>query len=101
MIERLSTSHSGPVLIVSATSAQQFSVLIDLITRSLAETSRRVYAHTYRQWCAYTDRNDLDYFDLSFENILDFLNQSDYRPRHPPVLENTYAALAGLAGGSR
>ena len=77
MIERLSTSHSGPVLIVSATSEQQFSVLIDLITQSLAETSRRVYANTYRQWCVYTDRTGHDYFDLSFENISDFLNQSD------------------------
>ena len=77
MIEKLTASHSGPVTISSATSEQQFAILIQVITESLAPTSRRVYANTYRQWRVYTDRSGLDPFDLSFENISAFLNQSD------------------------
>ena len=44
---------------------------------TLAESSRRVYANTYRQWSAYTERDGLDSLDLSFENISAFLNQSE------------------------
>ena len=77
MIEKLSASHSGPVTIYSATSEQQFALLIHVITESLAETSRRVYANTYRQWRVYTERDGLDPFDLSFENIAAFLKQSE------------------------
>ena len=77
MIEKLIASHSGPVILHSATSEQQFAVLVDVITQSLAETSRRVYVNTYRQWFAYTERDGLEPFDLSFGNISAFLNQSD------------------------
>ena len=49
-----------------------------MIERSLAESSRRVYANTYRQWSAYTERDGLDSLDLSFENISALvLNQSE------------------------
>ena len=77
MIEKLNASHSGPLIISSATSEQQFALLIQVITESLAPTSRRVYANTYRQWRVYTERSGLDPFDLSFENISAFLKQSD------------------------
>ncbi len=30
----------------------QFTALTDMIAATLAETSRRVYANTYRQWSA-------------------------------------------------
>ncbi len=77
MIETLANSHSGPLIISSETVNQQFALLVDLITGSLAPTSRRVYANTYRQWRAYTEGSGLAPFDLSFENIAAFLNQSD------------------------
>ena len=67
----------GALVISSDKSDVKFRVLTQMIERTLAESSRRVYAHTYRQWSAYTDRNGHDIFDLSFENISAFLNQSE------------------------
>ena len=67
----------GALVISSEQSDVQFRVLTNLIAETLAETSRRVYANTYRQWSAFANQNGLDYLDLSFENIWAFLNQSD------------------------
>ena len=67
----------GALVISSDKSDVQFRVLTDLIAETLAESSRRVYANTYRQWRLFADRNRLDYFDLSFENIWAFLQQSE------------------------
>ena len=67
----------GALVISSDKSEVQFRVLTEMIERTLAESSRRVYANTYRQWSAYTERDGLDTLDLSFENISAFLNQSE------------------------
>ena len=67
----------GALVISSDKSDVQFRVLTEMIERTLAESSRRVYANTYRQWSAYTERDGLDSLDLSFENISAFLNQSE------------------------
>ena len=67
----------GALVISSDKSEEQFRVLTEMIERTLAESSRRVYANTYRQWSAYTERDGLDSLDLSFENISAFLNQSE------------------------
>ena len=67
----------GALVISSAESHEQFRVLTEMIEGTLAESSRRVYANTYRQWSAYTDRSRLDPFDLSFEHISAFLKQSE------------------------
>ena len=67
----------GALVISSEQSDVKFRALTEMIERSLAESSRRVYANTYRQWSAYTDRNGHDIFDLSFENISAFLNRSE------------------------
>ena len=61
----------------SQTSGDRFRVLTYMISESLAESSRRVYANTYRQWAAFAEWYRLDTLDLSYENILAFLNQSD------------------------
>ena len=58
-------------------SGGQFKTLTYMISQTLAESSRRVYANTYRQWWAFAERHQLDYLALSYENILAFLNQSD------------------------
>ena len=67
----------GALVISSDKSEEHFRVLTEMIERSLAESSRRVYANTYRQWSAYAERDGLDSLDLSFENISAFLNQSE------------------------
>ena len=67
----------GALVISSEQSDVQFRVLTDLIAETVAESSRRVYAHTYRQWYLFANRNGLDYLDLSFENIWAFLQQSE------------------------
>ena len=67
----------GALVISSDKSEEQFRVLTEMIELTLAESSRRVYANTYRQWSAYTERDGLDSLDLSFENISAFLNQSE------------------------
>ena len=46
----------GALVISSDKSDVQFRVLTDLIAETLAESSRRVYANTYRQWRVYTER---------------------------------------------
>ena len=67
----------GALVISSDKSDVQFRVLTDLIAETLAESSRRVYANTYRQWRAFADRNGYDTLDLSFEHISAFLKQSE------------------------
>ena len=67
----------GALVISSEQSEEQFRALTQMIERSLAESSRRVYANTYRQWSAYAERDGLDSLDLSFENISAFLNRSE------------------------
>ena len=67
----------GALVISSDKSDVQFRVLTEMIERTLAESSRRVYANTYRQWSAFAERDGLDSLDLSFENISAFLNQSE------------------------
>ena len=67
----------GALVISSEQSDVQFRVLTEMIERTLAESSRRVYANTYRQWSAFAERDGLDTLDLSFENISAFLNQSE------------------------
>ena len=62
---------------ISTREPDPFDQVTATILDSLAPTSRRVYAHTYRQWCAFAERNGLDTFNLSFESISLFLNQSD------------------------
>ena len=67
----------GVLVISSEKSNEQFRVLTKMIEQTLAESSRRVYANTYRQWCAFADRNGYDTLDLSFEHISAFLKQSE------------------------
>ena len=67
----------GALVISSDESGEHFRVLTEMIERTLAESSRRVYANTYRQWCVFAERNRYDYLDLSFEHISAFLNQSE------------------------
>ena len=67
----------GALVISSEKSDVKFRVLTEMIERTLAESSRRVYANTYRQWSAFAERDGLDSLDLSFENISAFLNQSE------------------------
>ena len=76
MIAVLATAK-GALVIGSEKSEEQFRVLTQMIDRILAESSRRVYANTYRQWSAYTAQDGLDTLDLSFENISAFSNQSE------------------------
>ena len=78
------TTAKGALVIGSQKSEEQFRVLTQMIERTLAESSRRVYANTYRQWSAFAERDGLDTLDLSFENISAFLNQSEvaYATRH-------------------
>ena len=61
MIERLTTSHSGPLIIISESVEQRFAFLIDVISRTLATTSRRVYANSFRQWRAFAEGHDIVY----------------------------------------
>lgn len=68
---------TSTTIVSSETSQDQFAALIDAVTQRLAETSRRVYANTYRQWWAFALSNDFDCLDLSYEHIAAFLNQSD------------------------
>ena len=67
----------GPLTVHDATSGGQFKLLTYMIVQNLAETSRRVYLNTYRQWWVFAERHQLDYLDLRYEHILNFLNQSD------------------------
>ena len=67
----------GRVNIVADTSDEQFQLLIELIAENLAPSSKRVYRHTYEQWRDFTIRNQLDVFDLSFENLSAFLNEHE------------------------
>lgn len=68
------SSEQGRATIIAKTSDRQFDILIDLIIENLAPSSQRVYWHTYRQWREFTRRNQLDIFDLSYENVVAFLN---------------------------
>ena len=67
----------GPMAFHGATSGGQFKMLTYMISQSLAESLRRVYLNTYRQWWAFAERHRLDYLDIRYENILAFLNQID------------------------
>ena len=67
----------GALVISSDESGEHFRVLTEMIQRTLAESSRRVYANTYRQWSAFAERNGYDTLDLSFEHISAFLTQSE------------------------
>ena len=67
----------GALVISTEESDKQLRVLTQMIERTLAESSLRVYANTYRQWGAFVEENGLDTLDLSFENISAFLNQSE------------------------
>ena len=67
----------GALVISSDENGEHFRVLTEMIERTLAESSRRVYANTYRQWCVFAERNGYDTLDLSFEHISAFLTQSD------------------------
>ncbi len=66
---------SSSIVIKSDTPDSQFSVLPELISEALAETSRKVYRNTYCQWTAFAKRNGIDAFDLSFQNIYAFLSE--------------------------
>ena len=66
----------GSLAVHSETSDGKFKMLTLMISQSLVESSRRVYLHTYARWYAFAERHELDYLDLSYENILAFLNQS-------------------------
>ena len=46
----------GALVISSEKSDVQFRVLTDMIAETVAESSRRVYANTYRQWSAFAER---------------------------------------------
>ena len=61
MIERLTTSHSGPLIIISESVEQRFAFLIDVISRTLATTSPRVYANSCRQSRAFAEGHDIVY----------------------------------------
>ena len=67
----------GTLVVSSDKSDDKFQGLLKVIFGTLAESSCRVYANTYRQWYAFAERNGRDYLDLSYENIADFLNQSE------------------------
>lgn len=54
-----------------------FHALVDLIADTLSPSSRRVYRHTYDSWCAFADRFQIDYLDLSFAHISAFLQDPD------------------------
>ena len=71
------TLPSSSIVINSKPAAYQFSVLPELISVALAETSRKVYRNTYCQWTAFAKRNGIDAFDLSFENIYAFLSEGE------------------------
>ncbi len=77
MSEIIIPGAAGRAGIVSDSSDEQFQLLIDLIAENLAPSSKRVYRHTYEQWRAFTIRNGIDLFDLSFENVTAFLNGHD------------------------
>ena len=67
----------GELAVQGGTSGDQFKMLTYMISQSIGESSRRVYLNTYRQWWAFAERHGLDIFDLSYENILAFLTQSE------------------------
>ena len=75
------TIPSSSIVIHSESRDKQFSVLPELISEALAETSRKVYRNTYRQWTAFAKRNGIDAFDLSFENIYAFLSEGEISHR--------------------
>ena len=54
-----------------------FHALVDLIADTLSPSSRRVYRHTYDSWCAFADRFQIDYLELSFAHISAFLQDPD------------------------
>ena len=67
----------GRTSIVADNSDEQFDLLVNLIAENLAPSSQRVYRHTYAQWRAFTSPNQLDVFDLGFENLAACLNGHD------------------------
>ena len=71
------SSAEGPATIIADTSHRQFDILIDLIAENLAPSSQRVYRHTYQQWREFTLQKQLDVFDLSYENVVAFLNRRE------------------------
>ena len=77
---RLTTfaTAKGTMAVHNETSDGRFKVLTYMISHSLTESSRRVYATTCRQPCAFADRNGLDTLDLSYEKILAFMKQLDW-----------------------
>ena len=75
------TTPSSSIVIRSELPDKQVSVLPELISEALAETSRKVYRNSYRQWTAFAKRNGIDDFDLSFENIYAFLSEGEISHR--------------------
>lgn len=57
--------------------ADSFDNLTAIVLASCAESSRRVYQHTYDSWQAYADDNGFHHLDFTFERIRDFVHDGD------------------------
>ena len=101
MSDLIPSSRSERETSIIEGSAEQFEQLVGFITDNLAPASGRFYRHTYEQWRRFVRRNQLDVFDLSLENLADFLNRGEVgrllelwaRDRRPLGVRN-YALLS-------
>ena len=75
------TTPISSIVINSKPPDIQYSVLPELISESMADTSRKVYRNTNSQWTAFAKRNGIDDFDLSFKNIYAFLSEGEISQR--------------------
>lgn len=54
-----------------------FETLTALITSNLAPASRRIYEHTFRQWCYFAAARGIGACDMTFDAVNDFVNAAD------------------------
>ncbi len=54
-----------------------FENAFDILLYTLSDTSKRIYAHTYRKWQAFCEVQDIHALELSAAHVRDFLEQEE------------------------
>ena len=61
---------------VSATEIAFYEVM-DIVGKSIAKSSQRIYSQTLHAWCDWCDVNNINYFDLKPQFVYQFLDEGE------------------------
>lgn len=66
-------SDLGPYENSAITTTQQFDTIIKMVLATVADSSGRVYADTYKSWSKYAIANGIDLLEINGRTVVDFL----------------------------